>query len=129
MSRTLNPEVEDPPNAHLAARAEQGMTTGPLFRAVGKGRSKRPGASADQRYIPDFIAIDTDGVHWLIEGKADVRANDKDVLAKKEAAERWVRHVNDSGEVEAHWRYLFATETNIKHAAGSWAALQQVTGS
>ncbi len=84
---------------------------------------------ANQRYIPDLIAIDTSGVHWLIEGKADVRANDKDVLAKKEAAERWVRHVNDSGEVEAEWRYLFATETNVKHAAGSWVGLKQVTGS
>ncbi|KQS69826.1 hypothetical protein [Modestobacter sp. Leaf380] len=94
---------------------------------------------ANQRYIPDFIAvaiaiaiaiaIDIDGIHWLIEGKADVRASDRDVLAKKETAERWVRHVNDSGEVDAEWRYLFATETNVKHAAGSWTGLRQVTGS
>ena len=84
--------------------------------------------NGNQKYIPDLIAIDTDGVHWLIEGKADARAHDKDVLAKKDSADRWVRHVNDSGEVEAEWRYLFATETDIKHAAGSWTGLRQVTG-
>ena len=89
----------------------------------------------NQRYIPDFIAIDTDGVHWLIEGKADVRVNDTDVQAKKAAAERWVRHINDSGYTDPttgaelpEWRYLFANETQIKHAAGSWNGLRQMTG-
>jgi type III restriction enzyme len=88
----------------------------------------------NQKYIPDFIAIDTDGVHWLIEGKSDARSGDKEVLDKKTAAERWVRHVNDSGWTDERgkelpeWRYLFANETQIKHAAGSWNGLRQMTG-
>lgn len=88
----------------------------------------------NQRYIPDFIAIDTDGDHWLIEGKADARANDAEVKAKRAAAERWVRHVNDSGWTDPQsgaelprWHYLLANETQIKHAAGSWAGLRQLT--
>lgn len=74
------------------------------------------------RYYPDFIAIDTTGTHWLIEGKADRHATDRDVLAKKDAAETWARAVQDSGH-EPTWRYLFATEAHIRAAAGSWATL------
>ncbi len=74
-------------------------------------------------YYADFIAADTDGVHWLIEGKSDAAATDDDVIVKRQAAERWVRHVNDSGDAPDTWRYLFATESAIKGAAGSWQAL------
>lgn len=27
--------------------------------------------SAKDRYFPDFVALDTDGVHWIIEGKLE----------------------------------------------------------
>ncbi|MBR7744358.1 DEAD/DEAH box helicase family protein [Phycicoccus sp. BSK3Z-2] len=74
------------------------------------------------RYYPDFVAIDTSGTHWLIEGKADRHAADTDVTAKREAAETWARSVQDSGH-EPPWRYMFATETHIRAAAGSWDAL------
>ena len=80
-----------------------------------------------QKYYPDFIAIDADGIHWLIEGKSDKEGQSKDVLDKKAAAERWVRHVNDSGEAAAEWRYLFVTETHLKHAT-SWGSLLAVAG-
>ena len=80
-----------------------------------------------QRYFPDFIAIDTSGVHWLIEGKSDKEAPTEDVQAKKAAAERWVRHVNDSGEAPAEWRYLFVTESHLKGATG-WGELLSLAG-
>lgn len=73
-------------------------------------------------YFPDFIAIDTDGTHWVIEGKADKNANDPDVVRKKDAAENWARSVRDDGRFGT-WRYLFATESHVRQAAGSWNAL------
>ncbi|WP_327254163.1 DEAD/DEAH box helicase [Streptomyces sp. NBC_01244] len=74
------------------------------------------------RYFADFIAIDTDGVHWVIEGKADDDANDAKVVAKRKAAEEWVEKVNDAGAY-GQWRYLFATESAIKTANGRWLDL------
>ena len=80
-----------------------------------------------QPYFPDFVAVDSGGTHWLIEGKSDKEAPTVEVQGKKEAAERWVRHVNDSGEFEAEWRYLFVTETHLKQAT-SWGSLLAVAG-
>ena len=81
--------------------------------------------SRDGSYFPDFIALDTAGVYWLIEGKSDKNALDADVLRKREAAENWARFVRDKGEF-GDWHYVFATESHIKHA-GSWTALKVAT--
>ncbi|AXK47078.1 DEAD/DEAH box helicase [Brachybacterium saurashtrense] len=77
------------------------------------------------RYYPDFIAIDSAGVQWLIEGKDDssVRRSDPEVMAKKETAEKWVRHVN-AEEYYGTWRYLFITESDVASASGSWDLLK-----
>ena len=75
-----------------------------------------------RRYYPDFIAIDASGLHWLIEAKSDKDAENRDVLEKQAAAERWARHVNDSGETDAEWRYLLVTETHLKQAT-NWGSL------
>jgi type III restriction enzyme len=77
-------------------------------------------------YFPDFIVIDKHGCFWLIEGKSDKNANDSDVLRKKEAAEQWARSVRDSDDYGI-WRYMFATESLIKAAAGSWNGLLVAT--
>jgi type III restriction enzyme len=69
-------------------------------------------------YFPDFIAIDTDGVYWVVEGKSDKNATDADVIQKRDAAENWARAVRDA-EDYGDWHYVFATETSIKQA-GSW---------
>lgn len=74
------------------------------------------------RYYPDFIAIDTNGVYWLIEGKSDDRAQRQDVQMKRAAAEEWARFVGDDGRFGT-WRYLFCTETAIKNAHGGWDGL------
>ncbi|MFB6556184.1 DEAD/DEAH box helicase family protein [Streptomyces sp. NPDC056405] len=75
-----------------------------------------------RKYYPDFIVLDAEGTHWLIEGKSNDRANDPEVQEKKRAAEDWARFVRDSGEFD-NWRYLFATESIIKNAQGSWESL------
>lgn len=82
--------------------------------------------TTDGSYFPDFIALDTDGTYWLIEGKSDKNANDADVLRKRGAAEQWARSVRDDGQFGT-WRYVFATETHIRGAVGSWAGLLVAT--
>jgi type III restriction enzyme len=78
------------------------------------------------RYFPDFIALDKAGTHWVIEGKANDDATRADVLAKKAAAERWARLVRDEDDFGT-WRYMFATEAQIKAAGGSWNGLYTAT--
>lgn len=73
-------------------------------------------------YFPDFVAIDREGTHWLIEGKSDRNAADPDVVSKRDAAEQWARAVRDDGR-HGVWRYLFATESAIAGAAGAWNGL------
>lgn len=74
-------------------------------------------------YYPDFLALDTDGVHWIIEGKNDAGAQDETVQLKRAAAER---HVVDllgvEGFDEQTWGYLIAYESEVERA-GSWKDL------
>src|SRR3546814_18673462 len=72
-----------------------------------------------QRNFPDFIVGTDRGDHWMVEGKADDRANDPDVIQKKTAGFEWSRFANDSGDATATWHYLFATATAIKQAGGT----------
>jgi type III restriction enzyme len=74
------------------------------------------------RYYPDFIVIDQENVHWVVETKSDAAArNDTDVAAKRRDAEAWVIAVNDSKSFGT-WRYLFVTESELK-VAMDWGAL------
>ena len=79
------------------------------------------------RYYPDFIALDSEGRYWLIEGKSDDSAQRIDVQAKKAAAEEWSRFANDDGRFGS-WTYLFCTESAIKNSHGSWEALIIASG-
>ncbi|WP_279614276.1 DEAD/DEAH box helicase [Streptomyces seoulensis] len=78
------------------------------------------------RYFPDFIAIDTDGVHWLVEGKSNAEASSESVVAKKVAALAWAKEVTDRGDFGA-WKHLFATEDHLSQAS-SWDTLLTITG-
>lgn len=90
-------------------------TNGPAFIPTDSGR-----------YFPDFIALDKDETSWVIEGKANDDAKNPDVLAKKAAAERWARLVRDEADYGT-WRYMFATEADIKQANGAWNGLYTAT--
>jgi type III restriction enzyme len=74
-----------------------------------------------RRYYPDFIVLDSDGVYWVVEGKSDRDARDSEVLEKRRAAEEWARQIRDQAEFGT-WRYVFATESNIKKSK-SWEEL------
>lgn len=79
-----------------------------------------------QEYNPDFIAIESDGHHWVIEIKMDKVMASPDVAGKREAAQRWANHVNADERVEARWGYLLLSESDVEMSRGSWAALKSV---
>lgn len=81
-----------------------------------------------RNYNPDFIAIDKEGTHWLIEVKSDKEMGSDEVQGKREAARRWANHVSADEQVGVRWRYLLASETDIRTARGSWAALKGLGG-
>ena len=78
-------------------------------------------------YEPDFIVIDTNDVHWIVEGKSDTEMSSPTVIAKRDAAQAWVSTVNASANVTQKWGYILANETVIS-AAGTWDALKNGAG-
>lgn len=82
--------------------------------------------SGGQQYNPDFIAIDTDRIHWIIEVKSDKDASSEEVQGKRQAARRWANHVNAAPEVADIWRYLLVTESDVSTAKGSWSSLKSL---
>jgi type III restriction enzyme len=76
-------------------------------------------------YNPDLLAIDKDGIHWIIEVKSNKDLESEDVQAKREAAQRWANHVNADQQVEAEWRYLLASEDDVD-GAKDWTALKSL---
>lgn len=75
--------------------------------------------AVQRQYEPDFIVIDSEGVHWIVEGKRDSDMTSPVVIAKRDAAEAWVKTVNASDEVHETWAYLLASES-VCAAASSW---------
>lgn len=80
----------------------------------------------DQWYNPDFIVVERDGSHWVLEVKADREMESPDVQGKKEAARRWANHVSTDETVGARWGYILAKESDVAAARGSWSALKQL---
>jgi len=81
-----------------------------------------------REYHPDFIAVDGDGVHWLIEVKMDKELASGDVQGKRDAARRWANYVSADEAVGVVWRYLLASESDIAAAKSSWDALKKLGG-
>ena len=76
------------------------------------------------RYFPDFVALDTNGVHWIIEGKDECGRDDARVQAKRKAAEALVRRlVAQDAYAGQHWGYLIAYEQDTARA-DSWDDLK-----
>ncbi|GAB1693442.1 DEAD/DEAH box helicase [Krasilnikovia sp. M28-CT-15] len=74
-------------------------------------------------YEPDFIVIDSEGIHWIVEGKADSEMTSQTVLAKRDAARAWVSTVNAEEIVHQRWGYLLASESVIA-SASTWGGLK-----
>jgi type III restriction enzyme len=59
--------------------------------------------------------------------KADKDIATEDVQGKRQAAKRWANRVNaDNDRDDETWHYLLASQSEIKGATGSWAALKQL---
>jgi type III restriction enzyme len=82
--------------------------------------------SGGQQYNPDFIVIESDGSHLVVEVKMDREMSSEDVQEKRESAMRWANHVSADDSVGTTWRYLLVSETDISTAKGSWNALKQL---
>ena len=80
--------------------------------------------NAKDRYFPDFVVLDTNGVHWIIEGKDERGRDDARVQAKRKAAEALVRRlVAEDAYAGQHWGYLIAYEQDTARA-DSWEDLK-----
>lgn len=89
-----------------------------------RGDLPLPWRGPNEAYHPDFVVVETDGRHYVIEGKRDTDADRADVAMKREAAARWANHVTTA--TGTTWRYLFVLESDIKAAKGSWEALKRL---
>lgn len=78
----------------------------------------------DSWYNPDFLVIESDRTSWVVEVKSDRELESADVQAKKNAAQRWARRVNASGQAPDKWRYLPVSESQLKAATGDWHRLR-----
>ncbi len=84
--------------------------------------------NAKDRYFPDFVALDADGVHWIIEGKDERGRDDARVQAKRQAAEALVRRlVAEDAYAGQKWGYLIAYEQDTARA-DSWDDLVAYAG-
>lgn len=75
-------------------------------------------------YYPDFVALDSTGMYWIIEGKAQSGEDDQVVQDKRAAAEQTIRKlISDTHFADQHWGYLIAYQSDVR-AAHSWGALR-----
>lgn len=80
--------------------------------------------NAKDRYFPDFVACDSDGVYWIIEGKSERGRDDDQVQAKRKAAESLVRRlIAEDAYADQKWGYLIAYENDTARA-DSWEDLK-----
>lgn len=80
--------------------------------------------NSKDRYFPDFVARDNDGVYWIIEGKSERGRDDEQVQAKRKAAESLVRRlIAEDAYEDQKWGYLIAYENDTARA-DSWEDLK-----
>jgi type III restriction enzyme len=83
-------------------------------------------SSGNGWYNPDFIVVETDGSHWVVEVKMDKEVQTTTVQEKREAAQRWANYVSADAKVGKKWAYLLVSETDVRTARGSWPSLKEL---
>lgn len=74
--------------------------------------------------FPDFLALDDQGIYWIIEVKNEGGRADNTVQAKRRAAEEIVNRLIGIEEfADQHWGYLIAYEDDIA-SSDSWEDLK-----
>ncbi|GAB3033823.1 hypothetical protein GCM10027052_09070 [Parafrigoribacterium mesophilum] len=81
-------------------------------------------------YNPDFLVSLADGERWIVEVKADNQMTTESVQRKRNAAKKWSNYVNTSPAFSAgpKWHYVLVSESDVRDANGSWAALRGLGG-
>lgn len=80
--------------------------------------------NAKDRYFPDFVALDTKGIYWIIEGKSERGRDDVKVQEKRKAVETLVRRLAaEDAYPGQRWGYLIAYEQDIARS-DSWEDLK-----
>ncbi len=80
--------------------------------------------STRDNYFPDFVALDTAGVYWIIEGKADKGRDDEIVARKRAAALDLINElISEPDFSDTTWGYLIAYESDVR-SADSWSDLK-----
>lgn len=70
--------------------------------------------SQKEDYYPDFVALATDGTHWIIEGKSQKGQDEELVQVKRAAAEKAIRLLASHPDyLNQSWGYLIAYEQDI----------------
>lgn len=83
--------------------------------------------NSKDRYFPDFVARDSDGVYWIIEGKSERGRDDEQVQAKRKAAESLVRRlIAEDAYADQKWGYMIAFENDTAKAE-SWNDLKALS--
>ena len=85
------------------------------------------GSSSLRNYYPDFVAVDLEGQHWLIETKG---AETEEVTYKDKAAALWCDNASRLARVP--WRYLKVKQKDFKQlqpdSLADLSILQENTG-
>ncbi|KLL02852.1 MAG: type III restriction endonuclease [Mycoplasmataceae bacterium CE_OT135] len=79
-----------------------------------------------RRYYPDFIVIDNDELHYLVETKSEEDRDNEVVRRKSEAANKWVEKLNSKIKLRK-WIFLFITEEDINKSGNDWDNLLKIT--
>ncbi|SOB96557.1 DEAD/DEAH box helicase family protein [Pseudobutyrivibrio ruminis] len=79
------------------------------------------------RYFPDFVAKDDQGIYWIIEGKDKRGRTNDQVQNKRKAAESLVRRLAAEKDfMSQKWGYLIAYEDDIEKS-DSWDDLKSLS--
>lgn len=86
--------------------------------------------STGEGYNPDFLVALGNGERWIVEVKADNQMTSESVLGKRNAAKKWSNYVNTSPTFSdgPSWHYVLVSESDVRDAHGSWAALRGLGG-
>ncbi len=78
-----------------------------------------------REYQPDFVVVELDGTHWLLEVKADRDIDREEIVLKRRAAQRWTNHANANLNDGTTWKYGLVGEREVAAANGQWNVLRQ----
>ena len=82
-----------------------------------------------RHYFPDFLVIDENDIHWLVEIKDDNNPN-PEIEEKNQAAKEWVNALNlelgEEARKNEKWRFLYITKGDMNKSHENWNMLKEI---